>query len=186
VGVPPKAVKTIRDLIYWQYAKIIGESAGFGKKQFAFVMDRFKKLQSGEIEWSTAIREYIKERERPNECLYCGSKENLSLDHLIARNNGGPDSSDNAVIACKKCNSSKSDRGVYEWFRLDRRYEVPRIVEGKYLKLLYQLHDANATLDEDRASLERLCANCELGKLCPKKADLTVYCLESILSKVKS
>ncbi len=46
---PPKAIKTIRDLIYWQYAKIISESAGFGKKQFAFVMDRYKKLQSGEI-----------------------------------------------------------------------------------------------------------------------------------------
>jgi hypothetical protein len=43
---PQKPQKTIRDLIYWQYAKIIGESAGFGKKQFAFVMDLFKKLQA--------------------------------------------------------------------------------------------------------------------------------------------
>jgi len=25
---PPRAVKTIRDLIFWQYAKIIAESAG--------------------------------------------------------------------------------------------------------------------------------------------------------------
>nr|MDO8098479.1 hypothetical protein [Candidatus Njordarchaeota archaeon] len=34
---PPKAVKTIRDLIYWQQAKIIHESADFGKKRFALV-----------------------------------------------------------------------------------------------------------------------------------------------------
>jgi hypothetical protein len=70
VGLPPKAVRTIRDLIYWQYAKIISESAGFGKKQFAFVMDRFKKLQSGEIEWSTSIREYIKEEAKPNKYIH--------------------------------------------------------------------------------------------------------------------
>jgi hypothetical protein len=48
-AVPPPAVRTIRDLIYWQYAKVISESARFGKKQFAFVIDRFKKLQGGEI-----------------------------------------------------------------------------------------------------------------------------------------
>ncbi len=149
-------------------------------------MDRYKKLQSGEIEWSTSIREYIKEREKPNQCIYCGSKVDLSVDHLIPRNKGRPDISDNAVIACKKCNSSKGDKGVYEWFQLDRRYEVPRIVEGKCLKLLYQLHEAKATLGMDRTELEKLCKNCDLGKLCPKEADLTVYCLESILSKVES
>jgi hypothetical protein len=180
---PPKAVKTIRDLIYWQYAKIIGESAGFGKKQFAFVMDRYKKLQSGEIEWSTAIREYIKERERPSECLYCGSKQNISTDHLIPRSKGGPDTADNAVTACKKCNSSKSDKGIYEWFQLDRRYEVPRIAEGKYLKLLYQLHNDAGTLGTEEKEIEKLCKKCDLGKLCPKKAKLTVYCLESILHR---
>jgi len=67
-------------------------------------MDRFKKLQSGEIECSAAIREYIKEREKPNECLYCGTKQNISTDHIIPRSKGGPDTADNSVTACKKCN----------------------------------------------------------------------------------
>jgi len=66
---PPSAVKIIRDLIYWQYAKIISESSGYGKKEFAFVINRFKKLQSGEIEWSGSIREYIRERETPDQCI---------------------------------------------------------------------------------------------------------------------
>jgi hypothetical protein len=48
-ALPPKAVKTIQDLIFWKYAKIISQSAGYGKKQFGFVMDRFKKLSAGEI-----------------------------------------------------------------------------------------------------------------------------------------
>jgi hypothetical protein len=50
-------VKTIRDLIYWQYAKIIAESAGAGKRQYGFVMNRFQSLATGQISCSTAIRE---------------------------------------------------------------------------------------------------------------------------------
>jgi hypothetical protein len=179
---PPGAVKTIRDLIYWQYGKIISESAGAGKKDFPFVMNRFKKLQSGEIEWSGAIREYILERETLNQCIYCGSAENLSYDHLIPRSRGGPDIPDNVVMACRSCNSSKGAQGVYEWFRLDRRYELPRIVEGKYLKLLYQLHEQKGTLDYGRANIEKLCKRCELGSLCDE-TELTVYCLESVMMK---
>src|SRR3972149_9832281 len=108
---PPTAVKSVRDLIYWQYAKIISESAGAGKKQYAFVMNRFKKLQSGEIEWSGAIREYIRERDLPTQCIYCQSSTNLSYDHLIPRSRGGPDIADNVVLACKPCNSSKGNKG---------------------------------------------------------------------------
>jgi hypothetical protein len=34
---PPRAVRSLRDLIFWQYAKIISESAGFGKANYAFI-----------------------------------------------------------------------------------------------------------------------------------------------------
>jgi len=57
--------------MYWQYAKIIGGSAGVGKGHWAFVMDRFKKLQSGEIAWDS-IQEYVKEHNDFHRCLYCG------------------------------------------------------------------------------------------------------------------
>ena len=75
-GLPPSAVKSIQDLIFWQYAKIISESAGIGKDSYGFVMSRFKKLVSGEINWSTSIREYVKEREQRDVCIYCGKKAN--------------------------------------------------------------------------------------------------------------
>ncbi len=45
---PPAVVKTVRDLIYWQYAKIIAESAGMGKKDYGFVMNKFKQLRGGQ------------------------------------------------------------------------------------------------------------------------------------------
>jgi hypothetical protein len=40
-------------------------------------------------------------------------------------------------MACKACNSSRGDKGIYEWFELEGRNKEPRIVEGKYLKELY-------------------------------------------------
>ena len=175
---PPAAVKTVHDLLYWQYAKLIARSAGYDRN-YGFIMERFKKLQSGEVNWSGSIREYIKERDVTGECIYCGSKTGLSVDHLIPRSRGGPESSDNAVMACKTCNSSRGDKGIYEWYELEGRNEVPRIVEGKYLKELYALHERKGTLDIDRKGLERLCKDCRPGYLC-KVTALTVYCLESV------
>jgi hypothetical protein len=37
-------------------------------------------------------------------------------------------------------------RGLYKWYGLDRKDELPRIVAGKYLKLLYEIHERNGTL----------------------------------------
>jgi len=47
--VPPSAVKTIQELLFWQYSKIIDESAGVGKTNYGFIMDRFKKLRIGSM-----------------------------------------------------------------------------------------------------------------------------------------
>jgi len=70
---PPPAVRTIEDLLFWQYAKIIAESAGVGKANYRFIMDRLQRLRLSEINWSTSVREYVKEREKPDRCIYCGS-----------------------------------------------------------------------------------------------------------------
>ena len=178
---PPPAVKTLRDLIFWQYAKIISESAGIGKKSFGFVMNRFKKLQSGEIRWSTSIREYIREMEKPGECIYCGSKTQLGIDHLLPRSRGGPDHPDNAIFVCKKCHSSKSDKRLYEWYGLENRYRLPRVAEGKYLKLLHSLLEEKGLLDVSDVS--QICGYCDLFEKCPEKRKLTVYCLEGTFTK---
>lgn len=186
---PPPAVKTIKDLIFWQYSKIIADSAGVGKKNYGFVMNRFKKLQKGEIEWSTAIREYVKENEIKNKCIYCGKKKDkLTLEHLLPLCRGGPDISDNAVRVCSKCNCSKGGKRLYEWY-LDKenmqiaKYKVPRIAEGKYLKLLYELHKSKGTLKVEKKNIKELCEICDLMPKCPEKTKLTVLCLEGIFGK---
>lgn len=144
-------------------------------------MNRFKKLISGEINWSTSIREYVKEREKKDVCIYCGKKKELTLEHILPRSRGGPDTTDNAVFVCKSCNSSKGDNRLYEWLGLENRYKVPRIAEGKYLKLLYSLHEKSRTLKVSDVS--ELCPQCDLQSKCPEKQKLTVYCLEGICTK---
>lgn len=40
-------------------------------------------------------------------CVYCGTKESLTLDHVVPKSLGGRDTWDNLVTACQKCNAKK-------------------------------------------------------------------------------
>lgn len=184
---PPTIVKTIKDEIFWQYAKLISKSAGFGLNQRAFQMNRFIALRDGKIKWSSTIREWIKEHEKPNECIYCGLKKDLTVEHILPRSCGGPDITDNVINVCKKCNSSKGSKKLYEWTGLENKDNISRIAEGKYLKLLYDLHEKNGILNINKDNLKmKLCPNCDLKDLCKEEGHegkLTVYCLEGIFVK---
>ena len=43
-------------------------------------------------------------------CAYCGSREQLTLDHVMPKSRGGKDSWQNLVTACMKCNTFKGNR----------------------------------------------------------------------------
>ena len=43
-------------------------------------------------------------------CQYCGSRELLSIDHVIPRSRGGTDAWDNVTTACTSCNVRKASR----------------------------------------------------------------------------
>ncbi|MCG2587838.1 HNH endonuclease [Rhodohalobacter sulfatireducens] len=43
-------------------------------------------------------------------CQYCGTKSDLTLDHVLPRSRGGEDSWENLVTACNKCNVKKGNR----------------------------------------------------------------------------
>jgi 5-methylcytosine-specific restriction endonuclease McrA len=49
-----------------------------------------------------------------NACVYCGSKKDLTLDHVIPKSRGGRDSWENLVTCCQKCNAKKADRTPIE------------------------------------------------------------------------
>lgn len=146
---PPKNVRTIRELIYWEYAKLIAGSVVGDRKNYGFVMHCYKKLKDGKIVPSQILRENKMLVKCENCCAYCKSKENLHWEHIIPKSRGGPDNVDNMVLACRDCNLKKSDKDLFEWYGLELKYEIPRIVLGKYLKLIFDFHEKAGTLDSE-------------------------------------
>jgi hypothetical protein len=179
---PPAYVRTIHEEILYEYAKLISRSV-YGRLERGFITDRFKKLRDGEITISSTLREWEREQQLPKECVYCGATKDLSTDHLIPRNKGGDDSPDNLALACRECNSSRGDKGIFEWLGLDEKDKIHRLVAGKYLKLLLELHTARGTLDVPKEQINELCKSCLLSDVCDewgKTEELTSFCLESI------
>ena len=57
---PDREVKTIKDLIYYQYAKIIAKSAlGADAKAsaYGFIKNTFRRLKNDEKKWPEILRE---------------------------------------------------------------------------------------------------------------------------------
>jgi len=144
---PHSSVKTIRDLIYWEYAKLISGSVTGDRKCWGFVMSSYKKLKDNKIHPSAILRENKKFYYSERVCAYCGSSECLEWDHIIPQIKCCLDNFDNQILACKSCNCSKNGRDPFEWYGKERMYEIPRIVLGKYLKLIYDIHEKQGTLD---------------------------------------
>jgi 5-methylcytosine-specific restriction endonuclease McrA len=49
-----------------------------------------------------------------HECQYCGSKKDLTIDHVIPRSRGGQDTWENLVACCTKCNLKKGNHFLSE------------------------------------------------------------------------
>ena len=156
---PRRGRDSVRDRILWEYAKLIASSRmklevawihlpkGPGERRFwGTVTQNFKKLRKGDISPSAIVRENIMVMKGERRCAYCGAEDPLQSEHIIARSLGGPDTGDNLVLACSPCNQSKGKKDVHRWCR-DRDQGVPRVVLGKYLKLLMDAHERHGSLD---------------------------------------
>lgn len=66
-------------------------------------LNRFVSLPFKRVNLS---RHNVFKRDR-NRCVYCGSREDLTIDHVLPRSLGGRDSWDNLVTACQRCNARK-------------------------------------------------------------------------------
>lgn len=49
-------------------------------------------------------------RRDSNECQYCGSKKQLTIDHIVPRSKGGKTNWTNLITACHRCNVIKGDK----------------------------------------------------------------------------
>ncbi|MBM4032881.1 MAG: HNH endonuclease [Planctomycetes bacterium] len=162
---PDREVETMRDLLYYQYAKLIARRA-FGQpdgvaaksKHYGFIKKTFRELRDGQIKWSDIVREDWQLVEAERRCAYCGASNDLAREHIVPsslRVNERCATCDtiqgihNQVWACRACNSRKGTMGLYAFYRTlfpaDRKFydRIPPLVEKKYLKTV---HDCLACL----------------------------------------
>ena len=66
-----------------------------------------------ESQW-VKLRSIVFDRD-DNTCVYCGSIDDLTCDHIVPLMAGGGNELDNLATACRPCNSSKRDRSLAEW-----------------------------------------------------------------------
>jgi hypothetical protein len=71
------------------------------------------------------------------ECVYCGDshRRDLTIDHVIPQSKGGPNTWDNLVTACKRCNNEKADLTLKEYGK-----DIPKPQRPHYLMLLKKVH----------------------------------------------
>jgi 5-methylcytosine-specific restriction endonuclease McrA len=58
-------------------------------------------------------RKNILRRDRQR-CQYCGSRDQLTIDHIFPKSRGGRDTWENLVAACVPCNNRKGNRTLRE------------------------------------------------------------------------
>lgn len=75
-------------------------------------------------------------------CQYCGSKRNLTIDHVTPKSKGGKDTWSNLVTACIRCNNKKGDKTLEEAGMILQR--EPK--EFRYINILQK--DANPLWQE--------------------------------------
>jgi 5-methylcytosine-specific restriction endonuclease McrA len=85
-------------------------------------------------QFELTIKQIKQVQKRDKVCVYCGSDKRLELDHIIPLSKGGEGISDNFVLACRSCNSSKNAQDVFKWCKA-QKIKVPEIVIGNLDKM---------------------------------------------------
>ena len=154
--------KTVRDMIYWSYSNLAMAHTAVDRKQekyspFNFMIRAklFKGLQNGTMNMRSIFDDEKIKLQTGQICNYCGSAQQLALDHIFPQKYGGRDDADNLIFACKACNSSKGKKDLMEWMT-SRGDFLPLMVIRRYLKLTFNYCNLHNLIDMSIAELESM------------------------------
>lgn len=159
---PKPKLATVQDSLYWSYANLAMacDAVKHGRTEYSKVHFIIRSklnagLRDGMMNVRSIARDEAMKLKMPQACSYCGSDNNLSMDHLIPRDRGGPESGDNIVWACRPCNSSKGSTDMLVWMQKQNRFR-PLLLLRRYLKLAITFCEQQGIMSmplEDVASL---------------------------------
>ena len=141
--------QTFADLLYASYSGLqtLGFAFAKGKGRYdrecyAFRESVIKRLKAGEMKIGDLYQNIIRQMTSPHDaCWYCGRSVSdcgpLTADHIFPRMKGGENVSDNLIMVCRSCNSSKGAKDLLAWYR-ERGEFPPMRVLAHYLKLVNQ------------------------------------------------
>ena len=132
---------TVAESLYWSYANLAMAHAAvekgastYGPIHFMIRRRLYKGLLDGRMNIGVIADDERLKLILPQACCYCGGREHLCVDHLIARKRGGFDTGDNMVWSCRQCNSSKCANDMLVWLA-SRGEFPPLLLLRRYLKL---------------------------------------------------
>lgn len=125
---PPPAAPTLGEALSWAYANLAASEKAvhdgavkFGPVHYAVRSRINREMAAGRMSPGSLMKDAGTRMKLPAICVYCGGGEaavgRMSVDHVVPTRRGGADSSDNALPACRSCNSSKRDRDLFAWWR---------------------------------------------------------------------
>lgn len=84
-------------------------------------------------------------KRKSGRCAYCQSMAtNATIDHIWPKGQGGPDTPENVVLACRACNESKANRTPQQWAADILRYNKP--IKPKPIRLMDHVRLATVLL----------------------------------------
>lgn len=75
-----------------------------------------------EDEWQACIQYFN------GKCCYCGEQEELTKDHVVPLDSGGLLCKENVVPCCRRCNSSKSNHDMAQWYKGQKFYNAEKLI----------------------------------------------------------
>lgn len=138
-------IETVGELLHWSYANlamahsaVTAKAEKYGRTQFMIRSRLYAGLNKQTMKIGPLADDERLKMVLPQACCYCGSRNYLSVDHLIPTKRGGENIGDNLVWACRSCNSSKCARDALAWLT-ERNQFPPILLLRRYLKLAVEI-----------------------------------------------
>jgi hypothetical protein len=147
-------IYTVKEQIFYSYANLAMAHTAVDRNQneygtFNYVIRAklLKGLNEGTMNMRSIFDDEKIKLETGQICNYCGSNENLALDHIFPQKFGGKDIAENLIYACKTCNSSKGKKDLMEWMSFRKEF-LPLMIIRRYIKLVYNYCSENQLMDK--------------------------------------